>query len=336
MREGVRGASQPSGADRGGEFSPGAGDPRGRRLLPPLRARPGGQAAARCVVRPRGADLAVHRRAGCLARAGAHLQDRQRAAGQAEADIVYLIPVEGGLSRIMAVFSSRYPPVVGPVRSARADDLELLRQFGRPAFAFSGAQPKLLPVVEHARIVNLYAGVTRGYFRSAARIAPYNLYARTRELLAQAGGASRARGIGFRFGPAPPGGTPTASFSAGYPAASFTFRWSAASGRWLVWMDGAPARDAADGRLGGPTVVVQYVKVVTSRFKERGVRPPYAQTVGAGRALVLRDGRAYQARWSRPAADGGTAFTLPDGHPMPFARGQVWVLLAIGPGSTSN
>ncbi len=256
--------------------------------------------------------------------------------GLAEADIVYLIPVEGGLSRIMAVFSSRYPPVVGPVRSARADDLELLRQFGRPAFAFSGAQPKLLPVVEHARIVNLYAGVTRGYFRSAARIAPYNLYARTRELLAQAGGASRARGIGFRFGPAPPGGTPTASFSAGYPAASFTFRWSAASGRWLVWMDGAPARDAADGRLGGPTVVVQYVKVVTSRFKERGVRPPYAQTVGAGRALVLRDGRAYQARWSRPAADGGTAFTLPDGHPMPFARGQVWVLLAIGPGSTSN
>ena len=48
------------------------------------------------------------------------------------ADIVYLLPVEGGLSRIFAVYSSRIPAVIGPVRSARQDDLELLAQFGRP------------------------------------------------------------------------------------------------------------------------------------------------------------------------------------------------------------
>ena len=77
------------------------------------------------------------------------------------ADIVYVLPVEGGLSRFMAVFSSRFPSVIGPVRSAREDDLELLRQFGRPAFAYSGAQPQLLPVVERARTVDLYAGRAR-------------------------------------------------------------------------------------------------------------------------------------------------------------------------------
>jgi hypothetical protein len=43
---------------------------------------------------------------------------------------------EGGLSQIFAVFSSHFPPVIGPVRSAREDDLELLAQFGRPAFAY--------------------------------------------------------------------------------------------------------------------------------------------------------------------------------------------------------
>src|SRR5215468_8870228 len=79
------------------------------------------------------------------------------ATGLARADIVYLIPVEGGLSRIMAVFSSHDPRVIGPVRSARQDDLDLLRQFGRPAFAWSGAQPRLVPVVQHARIADLYA-----------------------------------------------------------------------------------------------------------------------------------------------------------------------------------
>ncbi|MGH3256236.1 MAG: DUF3048 domain-containing protein [Streptosporangiaceae bacterium] len=49
----------------------------------------------------------------------------------------------GGLSRFCAVFSSHFPPVAGPVRSARDDDRQLLRQFGRPAFACSGAAARL-------------------------------------------------------------------------------------------------------------------------------------------------------------------------------------------------
>ncbi len=253
--------------------------------------------------------------------------------GLTKADIVYLLPVEGGLSRIFAVFSSHIPPVVGPVRSSREEDIQLLRQFGRPAFAFSGAQPRLLPVVEHARIVNLYAGTVGGYFRSSSRIAPYNLYAKTRTLLSEAKGASKARDIGFRFGPAPAGGKRTSLYNVAYQSAAFRFGWSAAQHRWLVWMDGSPAK-AADGKqLGGHTIVVQYVRVGTSGFLERGSRPPFAHTVGSGRAMVLRNGRAYQVHWSRPSADGGTTFTLPDGRRMPFAPGQVWVVYGFGPGS---
>src|SRR5436190_2098283 len=107
--------------------------------------------------------------------------------GLTRADIVYAIPVEGGLSRLLAIFSSHYPPVVGAVRSAREDDLQLLRQFGRPAFALSGATPRLLPHIRRtARIVDLHAGTTRGYYRDLNRVAPYNLYAHTRQLLGQA------------------------------------------------------------------------------------------------------------------------------------------------------
>jgi Protein of unknown function (DUF3048) N-terminal domain/Protein of unknown function (DUF3048) C-terminal domain len=255
--------------------------------------------------------------------------------GLTKADIVYLLPVDGGLSRIFAVFSSRIPPIVGPVRSSRQEDIKLLRQFGTPAFAFSGAQPHLLPVVEHARIVDLYAGIVSGYFRDLNRVEPYNLYANTRQLLAEAPHASRARDIGFRFGPAPAGGKPTRSYSVSYPAAAFMFRWSAADHRWLVWMDGSPAYAAQGGQLGGPTVVVQYVRVTLSPYRELGIRPPYANTVGSGNAVVLRNGRAYDVRWSRPDADGGTTFTLPSGKRMTFARGQVWVVFGYGRGSTA-
>jgi hypothetical protein len=251
--------------------------------------------------------------------------------GLTDADIVYVIPVEGGLSRFLAVFSSHLPPVIGPVRSAREDDLELLRQFGRPAFAYSGAQPQLLPVVEKARTVDLYAGRVAGYFRDPRRVAPHNLYAHTRQLLAEAPGASKARNIGFRFGPAPSGGRATTSFSVSYPAAAFMFRWSATDGRWLTWMDGAPARATEGGQLGAPTVVIQYTKVRTSRFLEAGSRPPYAESTGAGPGVVLRGGRAYPVRWSRPDADGGTAFSTASGQAMTFARGPVWVVLAAAP-----
>jgi hypothetical protein len=248
--------------------------------------------------------------------------------GLAHADIVYVLPVEGGLSRLMAIFSSRYPPVVGPVRSAREDDLQLLRQFGRPAFAYSGATPRLLPYIHRtARIVNLYAGTTSGYYRDLSRVSPYNLYAHTRQLLAQAPGASTARDIGFRFGAPPAGGKVTRSVPVSYPAASFRFTWSAAKGRWLVSMDGTRAVSSSGVRLSAATVVIQHTTVRTSRFKEYGFRPPYAESVGSGTTLVLRDGRAWAGHWSRPRANEGTTFTTASGQPMAFARGQVWVVL---------
>jgi len=249
--------------------------------------------------------------------------------GLTHADIVYVLPVEGGLSRFLAIFSADYPRVAGPVRSAREDDLEVLRQFGRPAFAYSGATATLLPYIHRtARIVDLYSGITRGYYRDDSRVAPYNLYAHTRQLLAQARHASKARDIGFRFGPPPPGGKATRSASVSYPAASFTFTWSAAKHRWLVSIDGARAVTTDGGRLSPVTVVIQHTTVRTSRFLEYGKPPPYAESTGSGTALVLRDGKAWTTHWSRPSANGGTTYTTASGQRMTFAPGQVWVVLA--------
>jgi hypothetical protein len=247
--------------------------------------------------------------------------------GLGSADIVYVLPVEGGLTRFLAVFSSHFPPVIGPVRSAREDDLQLLAQFGRPAFAYSGAQPQLLPVVEHARIVDLYSGIVGGYYRDDHRIAPYNLYANSAALLAVAKDASTAHDIGLRFGPAPAGGTATATEAVSYPAASFAFTWSAASGRWLVSMDGRPAATTDSGQLSAATVVIQHTVVRKSQYIEWGALPPYAESTGSGSAVVLRNGTSYPARWSRPTPGAGTTFTTAGGQPMTFAPGPVWILL---------
>ncbi len=251
--------------------------------------------------------------------------------GLTRADIVYVLPVEGGLTRFLAVFSSHFPPVIGPVRSARKDDLELLGQFGRPAFAYSGAQGQLLPVVEHARIVDLYAGLVGGYYRDYTRMAPYNLYATTRTLLAESKRASKAHSIGFKFGPAPPGGQAASSKSVSYPAAKFTFTWSAHTSSWRVSMDGSPAMTTGNHRLAPATVVIQHTIVRKSGYLEYGYAPPYAETVGRGTATVLRGGKAYNVRWSRPTDNSGTTYTTMSGQPMTFAPGQVWIVLVGNP-----
>ena len=248
--------------------------------------------------------------------------------GLQSADLIYVIPVEGGLSRFMAVYSSRIPTVIGPVRSARQSDLDILRQFGRPAFAWSGATPHLVPFIERAPISDLYALQVGGYYRVGYRTAPENLYADPRTLLSEAPHASVARDIGFRFGPLPSGGRPTTSMTVRYPATAFTFRWSAKAKRWLVWMDGAPGEAAEGGQLGGKTVIIQYTRIATSRFEEYGGRPPYAISTGSGKAVILRNGRAFTVHWSRPNLDSGTTFTLPDGQRMLFAPGQVWIMYA--------
>jgi hypothetical protein len=42
---------------------------------------------------------------------------------------------------------------------------------------------------------------------------------------------------------------------------------------------------------------------------------------------VLRDGMAYAVTWTRSSLTSGTTFTGADGQPVPFAAGQVWVVL---------
>lgn len=244
------------------------------------------------------------------------------------ADLVYVEQVESGQTRLMAVYSSRTPDRVGPVRSARESDLALLRQFGRPVLAYSGAQSALTPLLKAAPLYLVSEGTTPGAFlRDPARSAPHNLYLRPARALAAAPDATHAKDIGFRFGPAPQGGEPVNSRTVRFPAARYTFTWAPAAKAWHVAMDGRP-----DGPLAPATVVVQHITVRPSRFHDfLGAVSPYSVTTGSGTAEVLRDGRAYPARWSRPDANRGTAFTTPAGAPLNFAPGQVWVLLTGAP-----
>jgi hypothetical protein len=238
------------------------------------------------------------------------------ATGLDDAAIVYAIEVEGGLSRLLAVFDSEHlPKTVGPVRSARETDLQLLAEYDKPALAFSGAQSRLLPVLKQSSELTAVTG-TADFFRDGDRRAPHN------EFLRPAGPAAKggmAKDIGLRFAAAvPPGGTPATSAQATMPSARFTFTWDGS--RYKVRMDGRTSPWTADN------VIIQHVEVKESRFHSRTGFVPFSQTVGHGQARILRDGHSYAATWDRPSEPSGTSFRL-DGKPLPLHPGRTWIVL---------
>lgn len=248
--------------------------------------------------------------------------------GLRAADIVYVEEVEWGLTRLAAVYSTDLPEAIGPVRSARISDIDILAAFGRPAFAYSGAQTRLRPVLAEADIFDVSGwadGV--GYFRVPDRPAPVDYLVRPEAVLERAPKASVARDIGLVFDPQPPDGGRTAEQAkAEWPSSSVEFRWNGTD--WDVRFDGSPARAAEGGGQQADTVVLQFVVQTDSGYGDRyGGRTPLVETVGSGRALVLRDGRVWETTWDRRTATEGTRFTMANGQPMPFAPGQQWIVL---------
>ena len=254
--------------------------------------------------------------------------------GVEDADVVYIEQVEGGLTRLAAVYSTKIPQKIGPVRSARISDIDILSQYGRVAFAYSGAQRKLLPVIAAANLEDLGAQheSSKIFTTDPNRIAPYAMVLRAdlimQKIVDEKLLVDSAKSVGFVFGDNPEGGLPTQKVVINWPAATYTAEWSQNESRWLLSLNGRLNLADSGVVLGPTTLVIQMVKISPSEYGDKfGGVTPLSETIGTGKAYVLRAGEVFTTTWNRPFADSGTTFTLPDGSPMFFAPGQVWVAL---------
>lgn len=97
--------------------------------------------------------------------------------GLNDADIVFEEPVEGGYTRFIAVYQCAESPRVGPVRSGRMTDPDVLVQFGRPALGYAGGVKAVKDSIAKAGLIDVnYIVAARAYTRDEARVAPHNLY----------------------------------------------------------------------------------------------------------------------------------------------------------------
>jgi hypothetical protein len=248
-----------------------------------------------------------------------------------QADLIYVEEVEWGLTRIAAMFNTKFPSVVGPTRSARISDLELLEQFTKPGLAYSGANDVLLKAIRKSQSISLSPSDRSSfYYRNLSKKAPHNQLLRLSSMMAKETKVDAIKDIGLTFNTAAAtGGTKTKSFQASWSSARVSGTWTGK--KWIISFDGSLHRDAVNKSFLTPkTIVLQYVERKLTKYGDKfGGKTPLLKTVGAGRAIVLRNGQSFDGTWSRPTKEAGTIFSYA-GSQLAFDVGQVMIVLVDG------
>lgn len=254
--------------------------------------------------------------------------------GIAHADIVYEILVEG-ITRFMAVFQSDIPDTVGPVRSARSSDVDLLAMLGTPLFAWSGNNGNVADDLSsiRGRFIDVGHSSAAGndFYRDDVRCAPHNLLVHPADL--------------YKFAAESKAGVPTPLFTyradgeslpaSAQPSAGVrlttggevVYVWNATRKSWDRSQRGSPHL-AIDGKTETPISPANVIALEINYANSSTPGSPLAVTLGKGKAHVFTDGKVIDGTWSR--GDKGDPWTLTDeaGAPIALTPGKTWVALA--------
>lgn len=246
-----------------------------------------------------------------------------------DADVVMVEKVEG-TTRFVSLFHSASPDHVGPVRSGRFVDGDLLPPF-QPAFAISGAADVVLS--ELNAVLDLYGeGSADAWTRDGSRPKPHNLFLDTEPLF----DAAADDGL-------PPAEQPW-TFAAGEDAdlsggrevttAELSYRdaeevrWQWEGGEFVRSQDGQAHRLADETQVAADNVII--VRAPATGDLTRPFDP-----IGSGELVLLRDGEEHTGTWEKGSSDDHFRWLGDDGESLPLAPGRSWIELVPDDGSVT-
>jgi hypothetical protein len=257
--------------------------------------------------------------------------------GLDQADVVVEELVEGGLTRLFAVFQCSSAPTVGPIRSARTSDADLLALLHGSVFAYSGANPRAIPPIRaHGDAVLLSNDEVPQYFhRDYARPAPHNVFSSTQRLLAA--GLSRRSGLDappalFTYDETAPtsGATAAQRVTMSWPEASAGWTWNGST--WLRTQNGTPDVLTGGHRVSAANVVILQIRLAASGIRDvAGNASPVDVTTGSGTAWVFRDGQVVRGTWHRASRSAPLRLLDASGAALPLHPGRTWIELLPRP-----
>jgi hypothetical protein len=251
--------------------------------------------------------------------------------GLLEADVVYEAPVEGGLTRLLAIYYHGQPGKVGPIRSTRPYFLEIGQEY-EAVPVHCGGSPAALQMISRQKLASIDAAKKLSVFwKSQQRRQPYNLYSshdRLREEIGKTGNEKTVSITGRPFlsaGSSPVEGVAATSLTINYGKNSLVkYTYDSEKQLYLREIAGKPHQDMeSKQQLGATNVIVQFV---SSKVLDRQGRLELGLT-GSGQALIYTQGKKIEATWSRTVEENRTYFRDAQGNEIPLTPGQTWIEL---------
>ncbi len=259
--------------------------------------------------------------------------------GTSQADVVYEYLMEGyGITRFSGIFFGDSSPRIGPVRSARLINYYMGALYNA-GLACSGASDPVRYLLKHQAPfpyldVDLddpsntrYTVSINNDYRTRLRTATDKLH----RWLADWGVEQPASIRGFTFGNTPGGGAPANTIGIPYPSGTgcqVNYRYDAGSGRYLRFMGGGPHVDGNTGaQLALDNVIIQYVvhentNIVEDSLGSKSIR---LNLFGSGKAIVFRDGQAFEGTWRSDSRGDTPHFYDRSGAEIPLKPGKSWI-----------
>ena len=260
--------------------------------------------------------------------------------GLNSADVVWHAPAEGGIPRYMAIFQSKIPGAVGPVRSARSYYIAWAAEW-RAVYAHSGGSPGALATLrakgagQYVFNADEFRYGGRYFKRVRERPSPHNVYTdgkKLRKLATVVKAKDKILGPVWQFAPdAPVAERPYGgSIKVVYPANTVTYRYARDTNtyRRSVSREGKQF-DAADGqRIQPKNVIVMFVRFVPLNDRKNRLD---ADLIGSGTAYISTNGKTIKGTWKKSSITKPTRFYDKAGEPVTLTIGQTFVqVMAIG------
>jgi hypothetical protein len=266
--------------------------------------------------------------------------------GLNKADIIFEENVEA-LTRFAAVFHSQGSDPVGPLRSGRTQDIDILGSFNEPLFAWSGGNYLVSRAINNSDLVNVGYSASRGkggYYRAKDKKIPHNLFAKTSNLwtLAPKDAVSPQQQFTYRGNSDAKPTTSTAVDGAKVSMYNVKvyWKWDAATNNFIRFTENLKRElephMTDDGQVNTKNILVLYVTYTRSKADRKS---PNALTTGKGTGFVMTDGGLIPINWVRPNRLVPFTITDANGAVVRMTPGRTWVELAwknslapVGPG----
>ncbi|MEY4741586.1 MAG: hypothetical protein RL672_336 [Actinomycetota bacterium] len=259
-------------------------------------------------------------------------------------DVVFDEMVEGGLTRLVAIWQSNKPTAIGPVRSIRPMDPDIISPFGG-IVCYSGGQQIFVNLMRNTAVFNASETSEQGkgtFSRTHDREAPHNVIVNVSKLAAAHSDIAApqqmwdfsAEVAGSSAGSAASAASVT-SLTVKYPSATAKWDWSASAksstgvdGAWVRTQDGKPHIDKLTGaQVRATNVVVLDVKIDRSYADHKYGHIPKTVMIASGDAWVFTGGGMVKARWQKTSQTGRILLTDSAGAAITLAPGNTWVEL---------